>query len=308
MKRQLWEVAAEDEGLPLDQFLSKRHRGGLEAAAGLICRGAVYVQGKRAQSPDRTVRRGEKVMAILEERGEGLEADARALWEKIAVLREDASWIIVSKPAGLVSQPTQGRAGDSLWDWARSRYGDRVGLVHRLDRETSGVLVLGRTPEATAALSAQFQSKEARKRYLAVVGPGFPAQGRIELPISKDRTRIGRRVARAGAGQAASTDYSRVGGSSEFSLVELRPLTGRTHQLRAHLRALGYPIAGDRLYEGANALGNFQINRCLLHALELRLRHPRSGEVCAWVAEPPEDFGPFLGVTATDPRGLGRSS
>lgn len=294
MKRQLWEVTAADEGTALSRFLETRLAINGEASVRLVRQGAVYLQGRRVVAPEQPLRTGSKVMAILEERGQGpLEAPSGARPE-VRLLHEDPFLLVVDKPAGMVSQPTQARVGHSLWDWARERFGGEVGLVHRLDRETSGVVVLGKHRAATAALAAQFQSKEARKRYLAVTGPGFPLEGQVALPLSKDRSRIGRRIARAGAGEAAVTDYRRLGEGVGFSVAELRPRTGRTHQLRAHLRSLGFPIAGDKLYEGPLLLGDVAVERSLLHALELTLRHPGSGESTTWTAPPPADLEYFL--------------
>jgi 23S rRNA pseudouridine1911/1915/1917 synthase len=261
VKRQIWEVTSAEEGMPLCDFLSSRLGSSREAADEWVTRGAIYVQGRRAQRPLDSLRSGQKVMAVLEERGQGdaSSGEPRALWREIGLLHEDDWVLVISKPAGLVSQPTQGRSGHSLWDWARDRAGVEVGLVHRLDRETSGVVVLGKHRQATAALTAQFAAREARKRYLAVVAAGFPESGRIALPISKDRSRIGRRIARAGAGES------------------------------------GFPIAGDRLYEGPHLkTENFSSDRCMLHASELAVRHPGSGQMVSWTAPVPRDFARFV--------------
>ncbi len=302
MKRQLWEVTAADAGVPLSGFLQQRLSLNAESAIQLVRQGAVYLEGRRSTAPEQLLRVGAKVMAVLEERGQGPLGAVAGVSVEVQRLYEDSWLLVVAKPAGMVSQPTQARVGHSVWDWALRRYGPEVGLVHRLDRETSGVLVLGRHRKATAALAAQFQLREARKRYLAVTGPGFPLEGTVDLPLSKDRARIGRRIAGRGSGDAAVTEYRRMGEGAGFSVVELRPQTGRTHQLRAHLRALGFPIAGDKLYEGPPLLSEtLTAERCLLHALELSLRHPQSGERVSWKAPPPPDLERYLRTAGLTP-------
>jgi 23S rRNA pseudouridine1911/1915/1917 synthase len=147
-------------------------------------------------------------------------------------------------------------------------------LVHRLDRETSGVTVFGKHPKATARLAAAFREGRAKKEYRAVTSPGLPEAGLIDLPLSKDPSRPGRFRASARAnGVSAVTRYLRLYDSAEVSVVALYPETGRTHQLRAHLAALGHPILGDTLYGGREG------GRCLLHAHRL--------EIDGWTVEAP---------------------
>jgi 23S rRNA pseudouridine1911/1915/1917 synthase len=201
----------------------------------------------------------------LEEGGRSVTAAAAPLLP-IEVLFEDEALLAVNKPAGVVAQPTEGRVGGSLIDLARAHLKREPGLVHRLDRETSGVTVFGKTAEATAALAAEFREGRAKKRYLAVTAPGLPERGEIDLPLSKDPSRPGRwRASRAHQGIEALTRYVRLANDAEASRVELFPQTGRTHQLRAHLRGIGFPIRGDKLYGGAPDV------RCLLHAQRLEV-------------------------------------
>ncbi|HZH03507.1 MAG TPA: RluA family pseudouridine synthase [Myxococcaceae bacterium] len=295
MKRRVLEAASADEGRTLSEFLSAHLNLQVEEAVRLVTQGAVYLGGRRCQRPGEPLRAGAKVLAVLEERGIGALSRPEQPRSAVRVLFEDAEVLTVDKPAGMTSQATQSRAGDSLWDWARAHAGLEVGLVHRLDRETSGVMVFGKGWEATASLAAQFKEGSARKRYLAVTGPGLPEAGVVDLPLSKDRTRIGRRVAtRHAHGEAAVTEYRRLYGGAEFCLLELRPKTGRTHQIRAHLRAVGAPVAGDRLYEGLKQISGRAVERCLLHALSLTVRHPATGKVVTWDAPPPADIDAFL--------------
>ncbi len=237
----------------------------LVEAQALISRGAVYLDGKRCQSAQTPVKAGQKLSAVLEEGGQPVTAIA-AKQAPLVVIFEDEALLVVDKPAGVVAQPTEGRVGDSLIDLARYYLKSAPGLVHRLDRETSGVTIFGKTPEATSALAEEFREGRAKKRYLAVTGPGLPQQGEIDLPLSRDPSRPGRwRAGKGFQGIDAVTQYVRLKSAPDFATVELFPLTGRTHQLRAHLAGIGFPIRGDKLY-GGSADG-----RCLLHAQRLEV-------------------------------------
>ena len=231
-----------------------------DAAIALVDRGAVYVDGRRAKDAAARVGEGAKITVVLEESGSPVTAPppkAAALW----VLFEDADVLAVNKPPGVTAQPTPGKVGDSLLDLASAYLRRQAGLVHRLDRETSGVTIFGKNPRSTSALAAAFREGRAKKEYLAVTASGLPASGLIELPLSKDPSRPGRwRASNAANGIPAETHFTRVSDNGAVAVVALFPQTGRTHQLRAHLAALGFPIVGDRLYGGAEG------PRCLLHA------------------------------------------
>ena len=260
MKRRVFEVA---EAGPLAEAVARGLRCEPARARALVERGAAYIDGSRAR-PGASVRPGSRVLVVLEEGGRStLEPPAPP--PPLRVLHEDRSVLAVDKPAGIPSQPTPGRAGESLLDLASAYLGHPAGLVHRLDRETSGVVVFGKRPEATSALAAELREGRAVKQYLAVASPGLPAEGTIDLPLSRDPARPGRwRATRSAHGLPALTRFRRLF-DGEVSGVALFPHTGRTHQLRAHLAALGHPIRGDRLYGGAPAA------RCLLHARRLQI-------------------------------------
>ncbi len=274
MKRRT--VVAGEEG-PLAEVLARALGTGEDVARALVARGAVYVDGKRATDAARQVPAGAKLTAVLEESGRAV-GEQPAPPAALEVLYEDDDVLAVNKPAGVTAQPTPGRVGESLLDLVSARLGRPAGLVHRLDKETSGVTVFGKSPKATSLLAAAFREGRAKKRYLAVTGKGLPERGRVTLPLSKDPSRPGRwRATRQANGLDAVTDYVRLS-DGETCLVELFPQTGRTHQLRAHLAGIGFPIVGDRLYGGAPG------PRCLLHAQRL--------EVDGLVLEAPvpEDF------------------
>lgn len=231
-------------------------------ATALLARGAVYVDGRRARE-GAVVRVGARVMVVLEEGG--VEVVTRAADSPSPViLFEDDDVLALDKPSGITAQPTPGRVGDSLVDLASRYLGYPAGLVHRLDRETSGVTLFGKHTDATARLAAAFREGRAKKAYLAVTTPGLPVEGVIDLPLSRDPSRPGRwRASRTANGVPAVTRYARRSDDGAVSLVDLFPMTGRTHQLRAHLAGIGHPIVGDRLYGGPPG------PRCLLHARQL---------------------------------------
>lgn len=270
----------------------------------LVDVGAVYVGGRRSRDAKARLTAGQVVMVVLEEGGTSPLAEAPPA-PAPRVLYEDAEVIAVDKPAGLTAQPTEGRVGGSLVDRVGAHLGREAGLVHRLDRETSGVTVFGKTARATSALAAEFREGRARKRYVAATGPGLPPSGTVDLPLSRDPSRPGRwRATRAANGVPALTDFRTLYAGPEFCVVELLPRTGRTHQLRAHLTALGAPILGDSRYGGAAKAGGVEAPRCLLHAQALELGHPRTGQVLRVEAPVPEDLLRFFTAAGVpSPRG-----
>lgn len=253
----------------------------LTQANGLVSAGAVYLSGRRCRDASTPVAQGDAIIAVLEESGRAAAPSASS--RSVVVLHEDARLIAVDKPAGVLAQPGPS-GGDNLLELVSKRLGREAGLVHRLDRETSGVTVFGKTREATSELAALFREGKARKRYLAVVASGvLPPRGEIDLPLSRDPSRPGRwRASRQANGIDAFTRFEVVE-QGAVTVVALMPETGRTHQLRAHLTALGAPIAGDRLYGGDPSAP-----RCLLHAQRLKL------EELELEAPVPDDMTSFI--------------
>ena len=272
----LAEVVARGLGCPPDE------------ARALVSRGAVYVRGRRQRDPALVVAAGTEVLVVLEEGGRSSTAPAPEA-APLRILHEDAEVLALDKPAGLAAQPTPGGV-TSLLLLASAHLGREAGLVHRLDRDTTGVMVFGKSAEATSALAASFRAGAARKQYLAVTAPGLPDSGTCTLRLARDRSRPGRWVARPRDGLEAETRFRRLGASAELALAALWPRTGRTHQIRAHLAALGAPIAGDRLYGGPLHLGGEAIGRSLLHAHLLLVPHPRDGTPLRLVAPLPPDI------------------
>ena len=213
------------------------------------------------------------------------------------VLYEDDQLIALNKPAGLSSQGARGGVNsleDLLVVFARSN-GKRPHLVHRLDRDTSGVILAARTKPAAAFLGKRIAARQIRKSYLAIVTPGAPdpASGTIEVPLR--RVERGREVFMQVCppdhpdAETALSRYRTLSSSPQAALLSVSPHTGRMHQIRVHLAHLGRPIAGDPRYGGALVLGGEAVPRLMLHAQSLSFAHPSGGERRI-IAEPPADF------------------
>jgi 23S rRNA pseudouridine955/2504/2580 synthase len=214
-----------------------------------------------------------------------------AAFARSLVIHEDAALIAFNKPAGL---PVQGGSGvtrsleDLLAAFAKSN-GKQPRLVHRLDRDTSGVIVAARTKPAAAFLSEAFAGRDARKSYWAVVcgGAPDPRDGEIALALKKSSRRGLDIMEIAADGQAALTRYRTLAASPVAALLELNPETGRMHQLRVHLAAIGRPIAGDGKYGGLYRLGAVEIPGLMLHAAALDIPHPEGGRRTFTAPAPP---------------------
>lgn len=192
------------------------------------------------------------------------------------ILHEDHEILVVNKPAGLLSVPGKGPdLADCLIARLEAVY-PQVLLVHRLDRDTSGVMVFGLTPHAQRHLGLQFEKRQTKKTYLArVAGRLEPKTGTVDLPLIVDWPNRPLQKVDHETGKPAVTEWRVMKASDDESRVKLYPQTGRSHQLRVHMLALGHPILGDPLYAPETA---DQYPRMMLHAEELRLRHPDGGE------------------------------
>jgi 23S rRNA pseudouridine1911/1915/1917 synthase len=206
----------------------------------------------------------------------------------LVIVYEDNDLLVVDKPAGMVVHPAAGHAGGTLVNAVLHHCPDlagvggvqRPGIVHRLDKETSGLILVAKNDRAHAYLQAQFKARQVEKTYLALVsGHLHPPRGRIEAPIGRDpRHRRRMAVVSPGQGRAAITDYEVRDYYANTTLVAVYPRTGRTHQIRVHLAALGHPVVGDRVYGPAR--DPWRLGRHFLHAHRLRLRRPGDG---AWL-------------------------
>jgi 23S rRNA pseudouridine1911/1915/1917 synthase len=206
----------------------------------------------------------------------------------LKILYEDADVIAVDKPAGIVVHAGAGHARGTLVNALLHRFGSlssmggdlRPGIVHRLDRQTSGVLLVARTDCAHRALAAQFHDRQIEKTYLALVhGRMKQREGRITAPVARDPVRRTRMTTRIASGRAALTEYRVLEELGNLSFLEVRIGTGRTHQIRVHLSSIGHPVACDRLYGAPAAIpGLHSLGRFFLHAHRIRFRSPASGD------------------------------
>lgn len=281
----------------------------------LISDGRALVDERRARASDR-LRGGEMVAVEL-----SAPPDPTLVPEAIplTVAYEDETMLIVDKPAGMVVHPSAGHERGTLVHAVLGRARQRgeplgsiagiarPGIVHRLDKETSGLLLVAKTDAAQAGLMRQFGERSIDKEYLALVRGDAPARrGRIEAPVGRD-PRDRQRMAVVAGGREAVTEYEVLAAGGGHTLLLLRPRTGRTHQIRAHLAYLGLPIVGDLRYGGGTGPGG--LRRQFLHAARVTLRRPSDGRVVhAWSALP-DDLRASLdaaGLAATGlPEGVG---
>ncbi|MEA3195713.1 MAG: rRNA synthase [Betaproteobacteria bacterium] len=215
----------------------------------------------------------------------------------LKIVHEDAELIVIDKPAGLVVHPGAGQPDRTLMNGLLAHAPKlagvpRAGIVHRLDKDTSGLLVVAKTVEAQADLAQQLASRSMRRIYFAVVQGDPPASGTIDAPLGRDvRSRV--RMAVSHRGKPARTAFRVVERFGSAALVECRLETGRTHQIRVHLQHIRHPLVGDTVYRRGTRHG-LAFARQALHAAELTLVHPRSREAMTWRSPLPRDLKRLL--------------
>lgn len=290
----------EDTGKRLDSFLHERlpefSRSRLQS----------WIKGNRVLLNGAPVRasyllRGGENLSVEPAALPPLKAEPENL--PLKILYEDADLVVIDKLAGMVVHAGAGHRCGTLVNALLHHMGSlssingelRPGIVHRLDRETSGVLVVARTDQAHQALARQFHDHEIEKIYLTLVHGRMRQQGRITSPISRDPIRRTRMTAKLATGRNALTEYRVIEPFERLSYLEVRIGTGRTHQIRVHFSSLHHPVVGDRLYgapaqiPGLPALGRF-----FLHAHRLRFRSPSTGEWIAIESPLPAELDGFL--------------
>jgi 23S rRNA pseudouridine1911/1915/1917 synthase len=292
-------VTPEQAGQRLDRFLCtclpELSRARLQA---LIKEGAATLNG-RAFKPSQETNAGD-VIALEIPPDKPSEAQAQDL--PLTILYEDGDLAILNKASGMVVHPAHGNEDGTVVNALLHRYGAlssiggvaRPGIVHRLDKETSGCLVVARNDHAHQQLSAQFAGREVDKIYLAVTcGTPQPASGTIQTHLGRDpHDRLKMAVLPAPAGKWAHTDYEVLHVLTGDALVKCTLHTGRTHQIRVHLKHLGHPLLGDATY--ARKTKQTHAPRLMLHAWKLTLTHPVSGQRLAMEAPLPPEFRPWL--------------
>lgn len=234
---------------------------------------------------------------------------------QISILFEDESLLVINKPPGVVVNNAQSVVGETVQDWAYVHLGitkpdvmpvnpddfsSRAGIVHRIDKETSGCLVIAKNPDVFVALQSQFKERTIKKTYMAIVhGKLVPESGEIRAPVGRlpwNRERFG--ILPGGKDAVTLYKVLKIGTSHkiDISLVELYPETGRTHQIRVHLKYINHPIVGDWQYAGRKTARDDRVwaPRVMLHAYKISFTHPVSGETLAIEAPVPDDMSSII--------------
>ena len=271
-------VSANDARLRLDQFLAKRLPEYSRSRLQQLIRTGFVRLNEQTTRPRQIVRSGDKI-TLIEPPLEKIETLPEPI--PLNVLFEDDDLIVINKPPGLTLSGIGGK--------------ERPGIVHRLDRETSGCLVVAKNDIAHRELSKQFAARTVEKIYLALVaGKLRKAAGIIDEKIGRHPVRRQRMQVTSLRGRTATTEYRAIRSSDQATLVECRLRSGRTHQIRVHLHHLGHPVLGDKIYAQRFAK-NFP--RQMLHAWRLGFRHPRTGEWKTFEAPLPLDFATAIKLT-----------
>ena len=288
-------LVADIPGERLDKFLALK-QGDLSRAhiSGLVARGLVTVDGVTAKASYRI--KGGELLEL-----EVAPPPPMTLLPQdipVTVVYEDGDLLVVDKPAGMVVHPAPGHPLGTLVNALLARLPDiegigeelRPGIVHRLDKDTSGLMVVARNRQAHDHVSRQMKGREVRKVYLALAAGALePAEGIIRASIGRD-PRNRKRMAVVDVGREAETSYRVLERLSNFTLVEAFPKTGRTHQIRVHFSSLGHPLAGDTLYGGKDS----RLDRQFLHAHVLGFRLPSTGEYVEFTSPLPGELSAFL--------------
>lgn len=260
--------------------------------------GAVMVDGKVTKARY-LLRGGESVKVFPQELPEQFSFSPEDIG--LDVVYEDDDLIVLNKPAGLVVHPAAGNWSGTLLNGLLFRYPElkmlpRAGIVHRLDKDTSGLMVVARTSQAQTSLVRQLQDKTVGRHYLACVWGSVPSQGKVLETVGRDQRNRLKMAAGSPQGKPAATLYRRLAqgliGQHPVALMECRLETGRTHQIRVHLESLSFPLIGDPVYrkKTPEAAKTLSFNRQALHAFALSLLHPVTNKVMTWFRLPPQDI------------------
>ncbi len=293
-------VSANEAKLRLDQFLAKRLPEFSRSRLQQLIRDGFVRLNNSTSRPRQIVRGGDKI-ELTEPPLEKIDTLPEAI--PLEILFEDDDLIVINKPPGLVVHPGAGHREHTLVNALLNHCAtlsgiggkERPGIVHRLDKETSGCLVVAKNDATHRDLSKQFAARTVEKIYLALVAGKLPkAAGVIEGKIGRHPVHRKRMSATTLRGRGAKTEYRVVRSSNRASLIECRLHTGRTHQIRVHLHHLGHPVLGDKVYAPRLAK---DFPRQMLHAWKLGFRHPRTEEGKSFEAPLPDDFATAIKLT-----------
>jgi 23S rRNA pseudouridine1911/1915/1917 synthase len=284
----------DDAGLRLDAFLAARGAFASRAAAQrAIERGEVTVEGA-VRPKNHRVEEGESISVARREAAAPPPPEARPF----RVVHEDDALLVVDKPAGLVTHPAPGHRGVTLAELLPP--GSKI--VHRLDKDTSGLLVVARSEEVRDALQRMIRAREVTREYTALV-EGHPdtGSGTIDAPIGRDRGNRTVMSTRTDRAREAVTHFEVAERLPRTALLRVRLETGRTHQIRAHLAAIGHPVVGDPQYGGSDSGRRVGLRRQFLHASRLMFRHPATGELLRCESKPPVELSHALDTARREP-------
>src|SRR5690348_9622017 len=298
------EILAEADDPRLDLLIAQRLDVSRNQAATLIANGNVTVGGRQEKASYRA-RAGERIVVDMPE-PQGREVLGEQI--PLAVVFEDDDVLVVDKPAGMVVHPAPGNWSGTLVNALKGRGGPlsegsaegREGIVHRLDKETSGLLLVAKSDRAHRVLGAELQARRIVRRYAALAW-GHVSEDRltVEKPIARD-PRDRKRMAIVSKGRPARTDFTRLARFDSADLLRAHLYTGRTHQIRVHLASIGHPVVGDDTYGGGGGRRLVQLppRRHFLHAAWLQFRHPVTGKEIDIRSPLPEDLRRALAATA----------
>lgn len=286
-------ITPEQAGQRLDRVVAEASEVGSRAQASkLFDAGAVSIDGRRAKKSEAAVE-GDVVEIVMEKSASGDPSEPAVRFE---VVYEDEALLVVDKPAGLVVHPGPGNRTGTLSQAlaGRAAGGDpeRPGIVHRLDKDTSGLLVVAKSDQALRDLQAALQRRDVLRRYTALVKghPESPA-GTIDAPLGRDRRNPEQIAVRSDSERVAVTHFEVIEEPPGRSLLRVSLETGRTHQIRVHLAAIGLPVCGDEQY---GIPGDLRLSRQFLHASELSFDHPVAGERMTFASPLPPDLAAAL--------------
>lgn len=303
MEKRTLSIQADEAGLRLDRYLTIVLPGISRTTIQQLIKNGEVLVNERASKSGYTLRIGDKVQIMsLNMHDKAINIMPRSL--PLDIVYEDKDLLVVNKAAGMVVHPAPGHHDDTLVNALIARFPDitredselRPGIIHRLDKDTSGLIIVARNAITLAALAGQMKRHEIVKRYLALVeGVVALDQGSIDAPIGRNPRHRKQMAVTMTRGREARTHFRVLERFNRHTLLLLELETGRTHQIRVHLKAIGHPIVGDPVYGSDRINHGLTLKRQFLHAYQLQFIHPTTGNVVNFEAPLPEDLQAILG-------------